>query len=116
YALVIPPDDVADDYGIDEGLLDKVRSYVPEAEPGSDRMTGLDFNLWWDSHMTKEEALAVLKYNLDQRLAGNRAPFLFGVHTDFYREDWGSDETFERRREAIEEFLDYAMSIPEVRI
>lgn len=116
YALVIPPDDVADDYDISPGLLDRIRDYIPEREPGSDRITGLDYNLWWEAHLTKEEALAILKYNLDQRLSGNRAPFLFGVHTDFYRENWGSDETFDRRRAAIEEFLDYAKSLPDVRI
>jgi peptidoglycan/xylan/chitin deacetylase (PgdA/CDA1 family) len=116
YALVIPPEGVADDYDIEPGLLDKVRSYIPEREPGSDRITGLDYNLWWEAHLTKEEVLAILKYNLDQRLSGNRAPLLFGVHTDFYRENWGSDETFERRREAIEEFLDYARSLQDVRI
>jgi peptidoglycan/xylan/chitin deacetylase (PgdA/CDA1 family) len=116
YALVIPPDSVAADYGIEEGLLGKIRSYVPAPEPGSDRITGLDYNLWYDSHLTKEEFLAVLKYNLDQRLDGNRAPFLFGVHTDFYRDNWEADETFEQRREAIEEFLDYALSLDDVRV
>jgi hypothetical protein len=59
--------------------------------------------------------VAILKYNLDQRLSGNRAPLLFGAHTDFYRETWEEGvATHLERREAIEEFLDYARSIPEV--
>jgi peptidoglycan/xylan/chitin deacetylase (PgdA/CDA1 family) len=116
YALVIPPDEVAEDYNITPGLLDRIRDYIPEREADSDRITGLDYNLWWEAHLTKEEALAILKYNLDQRLSGNRAPFLFGVHTDFYRDGWGSDETHTRRREAIEEFLDYASGLEDVRV
>jgi peptidoglycan/xylan/chitin deacetylase (PgdA/CDA1 family) len=119
YALVIPPDEVASDYDFEPGLLNRILDLVPEREPGSDRITGLDYNLWWDALLSKEEFIAVLKYNLDQRLSGNRAPFLFGVHTDFYRTDWGLEqgvENWERRREAIEEFLDYARSLPEVRV
>jgi len=119
YALVIPPDEVASDYDFEPGLLERILELVPEREPGSDRITGLDFNLWWDALLGKDEFLAILKYNLDQRLSGNRAPFLFGVHTDFYRTDWGLEqgvETWERRREAVEEFLDYAQSLPEVRV
>lgn len=116
YALVIPPDEVADEYDFEPGLLGRILALVPEREPDSDRITGLDYNLWYDAELLKEEFLAILKYNLDQRLSGNRAPFLFGVHTDFYRADWEAVETMERRREAIEEFLDYAKSLSDVRV
>jgi len=119
YALVIPPDEVASDYDFEPGLLSRIFDLVTEREPGSDRITGLDFNLWWEALLSKEEFLAILKYNLDQRLSGNRAPFLFGVHTDFYRTDWGLEqgvESWERRREAVDEFLDYAQGLPDVRV
>lgn len=117
YALVIPPDEVADDYAIEPGLLARTRALSPAVEPGSDRITGLDYNLWADSQMSGEEFLAVLKYNLDMRLSGNRAPFLFGAHTDFYRENWpNAAASFEERRKAIEDFLDYARSLSDVRI
>jgi hypothetical protein len=119
YALVIPPDDVADEYDFEPGLLQRIRVLIPEREPGSDRITGLDYNLWYTAELTKGEVLAILKYNLDQRLSGNRAPFLFGAHTDFYRTGWEVDKVKEGdqgRKEAIEEFFDYAASLPETRI
>jgi hypothetical protein len=64
--------------------------------------------------------VATLKYTLDLRLKGNRAPFLFGAHTGFYLNSWNTNApgapTADERRAAIEEFLDYARSKPEVRI
>ncbi len=116
YVLVIPPDTVSKQYGFEPGLLERIREHSPPIEEGSDRITGLDYNLWWESELSRAEALAILKYNLDERLRGNRAPFLFGAHTDFYRENWDSVETFEERRAAIEDFLDYARGIDAVRI
>lgn len=117
YALVLPPDEVASEYDIQPGLIDRTHAEYAPVEPGSDRITGLDYNLWADAQMTAAEFLAVLKYNLDQRLAGNRAPLLFGAHTDFYRSNWpSSDVDFEERRQAIEDFIDYANSLPDVRV
>ena len=117
YALVIPPDEVAEEYDIEPGLLSRTRALSPAVEPGSDRITGLDYNLWADAQMSGAEFLAVLKYNLDQRLSGNRAPFLFGAHTDFYRDNWpNAAASFEERRKAIEDFLDYARSLADVRV
>ena len=70
--------------------------------------------------MTKAEFLATLKYTLDQHLAGNRSPFLLGAHTDYYVASWNQNATGTPsetdRRAAIEEFLDYAKSKPEVKI
>jgi len=115
YALVIPPDNLADEYGFDRGLLSRIREKIPAKEPMSDRITGLDYNLWSTAELTKGEVLAILKYNLDQRLSGNRAPMFFGTHSDFYRETWEDGvATHLERQEAIEEFLDYAASQPEV--
>lgn len=117
YALVLPPDEVAEEYEFEEGLIERTHAVYPPVEGSSDRITGLDYNLWADAKMTAAEFLAVLKYNLDQRLAGNRAPLLFGAHTDFYRENWPSTEVgFEERRQAIEDFIDYANSLPDVRV
>src|SRR5690606_18653883 len=35
YALVIPPDDVADEYDFEPGLLERTRALSPAVEPGS---------------------------------------------------------------------------------
>ena len=70
--------------------------------------------------MSKAELLATLKYTLDLRLKGNRAPFLLGAHTAYYVDSLEPNApgapTAAERRQAIEEFLDYARSKPEVRL
>src|SRR5213075_1428306 len=50
------------------------------------RTTGLDYNMFYAASMTQQQALDALKYTLDQRLAGNRAPFLIGAHSAIYSE------------------------------
>ena len=84
----------------------------------SGKITGFDYNLWVSFSMTKAEFLATLKYTLDQRLAGNRAPMMFGAHTDYYSSKYTAvpNATLEERQAAIEEFLDYAKSKSAVRI
>ena len=54
--------------------------------------------------------LAILKYNLDLRLAGNRAPFMVGAHTQQY------PDSKPDRRVALEQFIDYALSKSVVRL
>ena len=68
--------------------------------------------------MTKAEFLATLKYTLDQRIAGNRAPFMFGAHTDYYSSKYTAvpNATVAERQQAIEEFIDYARAKPMVRV
>jgi hypothetical protein len=87
-----------------------------DAESG--KITGFDYNLWVTFSMTKAEFLATMKYSFDQRLLGNRAPFTFGAHTDYYSSKYNAvpNATLQERQEAIEEFLDYVRSKPMVRI
>ncbi|HEX2861575.1 MAG TPA: hypothetical protein VHN79_08040, partial [Lacunisphaera sp.] len=75
----------------------------------TDRITGLDWNVLEAAKCDGPEFLAILKHTLDLRLAGNRAPFMVGGHTALYpAKDPG-------RRKAIEDFVAYALSKPEVR-
>ena len=86
-------------------------------------VTGFDFNLWTKSQSEASFSYAeVLKQSLDQRLQGNRSPFAVGLHTDVYSEfnedantTW-SNFSFEARRQALADFIDYALSKPEVRL
>jgi peptidoglycan/xylan/chitin deacetylase (PgdA/CDA1 family) len=114
YAVIVPPNLRA---------AMATRQTWFDAEGGL--ITGFDYNLWASTSvggfaMTKEEFVATLKYTLDQRLAGNRAPFLFGAHTDYYVASWNMNASGTPsetdRRAAIEEFLEYAASKPEVEI
>lgn len=112
YILLLPPDEVAEEYGFEPGLRVKVNDAKPYIEGSEWKMTGFDYNLWYTDSaapmLEPNEFLAVLKYNLDLRLAGNRVPFMLGAHIDEY--------TTEERRGAIEDFIQYALSKPEVRI
>lgn len=125
YAVVVPPDEVAAQYGIEPGLRAQLKTRQSWFDVEGGLITGFDYNLWASTSvggfaMTKDEVVATLKYTLDQRLAGNRAPMLFGAHTDYYVASWNANAsgapTEAERRAAIEEFLDYAQTKPEVQI
>ena len=90
YLVIAPPDSECANYNIPTGLRHRLNQNLLELTSDttwdtlSGRITGLDYNMWFDFNMTKEDYVATLKYTLDQRLAGNRAPFLFGGHSDYY--------------------------------
>ncbi|MBN1980831.1 MAG: hypothetical protein JW795_04830 [Chitinivibrionales bacterium] len=124
YAAIIPPDNLCEKYGVPTGLrkkINKVRDYM-SVEDG--KVTGLDWNMWFDFGMTKEEFVATWKYTLDLRLSGNRAPFTFGAHSDIYSDKYDKNDlegaechsTAEQRRQALKEIVDYALSKSDVRI
>jgi peptidoglycan/xylan/chitin deacetylase (PgdA/CDA1 family) len=118
YALVVPPDEACERYGVPPGLrarLSRVRHYF---RPEDGKITGFDWNLWVAFQMSGAEVLATLRYSLDQRLAGNRAPFTFGTHSDIYSEQYGgiTGSTAEERRKTLARFLDEALARPEVRV
>jgi hypothetical protein len=71
--------------------------------------------------MTKAEYLTTLKYNLDQRLKGNRAPFLIGLHSQFYTSQCFADLgapyiTYQEMRAVVQDFINYALTKLDVRI
>jgi hypothetical protein len=117
HAVIAPPDDAAPHYGVPAGLRTKLQGIKSYFDPASGKITGLDYNMWVEFTMTKAEVVATLKYTLDQRLKGNRAPMIFGAHSGEYSSKWtASTVSVEERQQAIEEFLDYALSKPEVRV
>jgi peptidoglycan/xylan/chitin deacetylase (PgdA/CDA1 family) len=125
YAVVVPPDAKCQQYGVEPGLRMKLKQRQTWFDVDGGLITGFDYNLWASTSvggfaMTKAEFVATLKYTLDQRLAGNRSPFLFGAHTDYYVASWNMNAagtpSEADRRAAIEEFLDYAKMKKEVEI
>jgi hypothetical protein len=87
------------------------------AQLGLSKITGLDYNMFISAHLSKAQALSILKYTLDQRLASNRAPLFVGAHTAIYTSDVSEpNSTPQSRRETIQEFVTYALSKPQVRI
>lgn len=127
YALVVPSDKICKEYGIKEGFrarMKKTQDYFNEENP---KITGLDWNLWFEYYMSKAEFVGIMKYNIDLRLKGNRAPFIFGCHSDIYSSKYnkldmeGEDTsklnaTVEERRAALKEVMEYALSKPEARL
>ncbi|MEE9386297.1 MAG: polysaccharide deacetylase family protein [Nannocystaceae bacterium] len=118
YPVVVPPDDRCAEYGIAPGLRDKLHAMQDWFDVGSGKITGFDYNLWVSFGLSKDEFVATLKHTLDLRLEGNRAPFLMGAHTDEYSSKYTAppNATAEQRREAIEEFVAYALEKDVVRV
>ncbi len=110
YCLILPPYDPTGSYPTSEDLRDKMINYAGEQEQpvGVEKITGVDWSLWGDFGMTKQDFVSTLKYNLDLRLEGNRAPINMVLHSQFYT----NDET----QQALQEFVEYALSKQEVRI
>ena len=83
---------------------------------GLTKITGLDYNVFVSANCTKAQALSIFKYSLDQRLASNRAPFFLGAHTNIYTDSVVlPNTTAQERRETIQEFVQYALTKPQVR-
>jgi hypothetical protein len=118
YALVVPPDDACQRYGIAPGLRDRLHAVRDYFNASDGKITGFDWNLWVEFGMKPEEVVATFRYTLDQRLAGNRAPLTFGAHSDLYSEQYSETlpTTAEERRGALREIVNDALSRPEVRV
>ncbi|MBQ4810989.1 hypothetical protein J8M20_06560 [Pseudoalteromonas luteoviolacea] len=83
-------------------------------KPFDGKMVAFDTNMWVGSAMSKDEVLAILKHNLHLRLEGNRSPLLYGAHANIYASEYdkgGRATTYIERQQAIEEFIQYALSL-----
>lgn len=118
YPVVVPPDERCSAYGILPGLRTRLRERCSVFDISVGKITGFDWNLWWPFQMRRAEFVATLRYTLDQRLAGNRAHFLFGAHSDYYNTLYPDPpvESMHERRAAMKDFLDYALQDPRVRV
>jgi len=114
HVFIVPADDQCEHYGIKPGLRGRIRESIKKTggwdwDAGSGKITGLDWSVLEAGLAEPEEFLAILKHTLDLRLEGNRAPFMVGGHTALY------PAANPGRRRALEAFIDYALSKPEVR-
>lgn len=118
YALTVPPDAECLSYGVQPGLRDRLHQVHDYFDPADGKITGFDWNLWVAFQMSAPEVVATLRYTLDQRLAGNRAPLTFGTHSDIYSEQYEgiTGSTAEERRAALTQILEDALARPEVRV
>lgn len=124
YCVFVPDDNNREKYGLQPGFRNELKKRVDFFNPEDGKITGLDWNLWAEFKMAKNEVEAVLKYTLDLRIKGNRAPFLIGMHSDMYSSKYRNNndedkqifENYKQSQEAIENFINYAISKKEVRI
>lgn len=115
HVFMVPKDERCGQYGVAEGLRQRVHDGIAsdggwEWPIESGKLTGLDWNVFEQARLSGGDFLAILKHTLDLRLAGNRAPFMVGGHTQLY------PESEPVRRAAMEAFILYALSKPEVRL
>lgn len=122
YAYLVPPRELCQAYGMKPEIWDRLLARNPSFKG---KITGFDWNLWIYYQVSKAEFVGILKYSLDLRLAGNRCPFTVGIHSDIYSEAYDellrSDPArpvtdYRERMEALREFYEYVLSVPEVRI
>jgi peptidoglycan/xylan/chitin deacetylase (PgdA/CDA1 family) len=115
HVIIIPSDDVCERYDCRPGLRDRVQAAIRRNDGWNwnkvtGKLTAFDYNMWTVAELKPNEVLGTLKHMLDLRLATNRAPFLFGAHTDC------NPATEPGKRRALEAFIDYALSKDAVRL
>ncbi|HDQ45510.1 MAG TPA: hypothetical protein ENN17_08450 [bacterium] len=115
HVFLVPEDGVCEAYGVKPGLRGRAALNIEEKwgwqwSTENGKISGLDWNVLEAALLEPEEFLAILKYNLDLRREGNKAPMMVGGHTALYPGE------LEGRRTAIENFVDYALSYADVRI
>jgi peptidoglycan/xylan/chitin deacetylase (PgdA/CDA1 family) len=85
------------------------------------REKGFDSGIW-PRAATGSVLLGYLKSTLDWHYKGNRAPMDLGLHSDYYTSENKSPDVlafatdFEQRRQALVDFLNYAQTLPDVRV
>lgn len=112
YLLEVPDDNRSEEYNFKKGLRDKIVKKKEYVKVSGWKITGFDWNLWYTDDgkpfLEPDEVLAILKYNLDLHIEGNRTPFMFGTHIDLYNT--------RERRETLESFINYALTKKEVKV
>lgn len=114
HVYIVPDEPTAAKLGVPAGLRERARANIKAAfgwdwDAKSGKITGLDWNVVEMAKLDGADFHAILRHTLDLRLAGNRAPLIFGGHTALYPADKPD------RRKALADFIDYALSKPEVR-
>lgn len=97
---------------------------IIDAFEADGKISGLDFNLYVDWLLTPDEWYTTMVYNLEERLNGNRAPMIYGCHSQYYHGAYDFEtlkmdtkfkkvldySTFDTRAKKFEDFVDYAIS------
>ena len=127
YTIIVPPDEKCEEYGTTTGTRSRVKQADDSFDEESGKITGIDWNIWFEFFMSPEDALASLKYSFDLRYNGNRCPWPIAFHSDIYSDRYDSTDLDDserakikadavQRRDTFIKFIDYILSKPDVRI
>ena len=119
YVFVVPPDEACERLGVAPGLRDALKARQDYFDTAAAKITGMDWNLWCEFSMTPAEFLATIRYTVELRLSGNRAPLTIGLHSELYSdrdESGGCSGTPAERRAALESLVDYLQRQGVVRV
>jgi len=119
YVFIVPPDEACSRLGVAPGLRDALKARQDYFDTAAGKITGMDWNLWCEYRMTPAEFLATIRYTLELRMRGNRAPLTIGLHSELYSDREGSAAcaaTPGERRAALERLVDYLQAQDSVRI
>jgi hypothetical protein len=126
--LIVPPDSAADQYHFRAGLRKRIAKHAPFRYPtlfdeAAGKITGLDYTLLMDAGVTGDEMRAILEYNLDLHLSGNRSPLIFAAHSHLYafstpddNPDTPTNADRLTRWKGLTDFIAYALAKPDVRV
>jgi hypothetical protein len=135
--MIIPDDSQATTYKFTPGLRTRFPPFstgdaINQTTPGlaypdiydstSAKIAGLDYSMLNDAQITPDEMRAILEYNLDLHIKGNRSPFIFIAHGFNYSFKGNGDPNTltatirDDRQKALLAFVTHALAKPEVRI
>ena len=97
------------------------QTWEEEPRVGVWNMTGFDYNLWAGASngglsMNENQTFNALMHTLQEHLNGNRAPFAFGPHSQYFFQPDGAFPRIdaEGRRRAFERFVEEASKLENV--
>lgn len=120
HVAMIPTVEQAKKYGVNHSIKETIIKNIKWFDSTSNKITMFDYNLWVQAKLSNQEVLCIMKYNLDLRLQGNRAPFMIGAHSEYFHSNKNTScpaapDALDRQK-VFEEFIEYALSKPDVRV
>ncbi|KMQ52786.1 chitin deacetylase [Chitinispirillum alkaliphilum] len=120
HVALVPSQEEAARYGIEHCIRSEIAKNIPWFNSESGKITLFDYNIWHEAELSDKEFLAILKFTFHKRLEGNRAPLMIGAHSEYFHSDRdercpNAPDTRERQK-VFEDFLEYTLTYPMVRI
>ena len=127
YIFTAPTDDLCEKYGTKPGLRGRIAEANPDFDKESGKITGMDWNLWFEYFMDEDDAFATLAHTFDLHYEGNRCPFYVGLHSDIYCDKYDLNDlegeeitrikaNAEQRRNMVRRIMKHILSKKDVQV